>query len=132
MGEKINTGRLNVVGLILLLFGLSFIGFAMTGKIISNGDTLSDYCGLDIECSSGKICCIISGVQGMCQTTEICDELKSNLGGETPLKIDYSSYVNVGINLVIFAIIIFITAYMAYKKESKRENSRNKKFKKRR
>ena len=97
MGDRINTKRLNIVGLILLLFGLGFVGFAITGKIISN--TSSDYCSLNIECSNGKICCIVSGDIGMCQTLEICDELKSNLGLETPLK-DYGSYANIGINLL--------------------------------
>lgn len=130
MGEKINIERLNIIGLILFMVGLLFIGSAITGKAISN--TSSDYCSLDAECADGKICCIISGAIGMCQELEICNELKFNLGLETPLERDYSFYMNIGINFVIFAVIIFIIGYYSYQKERRRGNPRNsgnKKFK---
>lgn len=127
MGEKINTEKLNIIGLIILILGLGLIGFAVTGKVISNANTLNDYCSLNIECSNGKICCIISGPQSMCKTQEICNELKSNLNVETPLNGNYTSYINIGINLLIFAIIIFIIAYMAYKKEKKKNSARKRK-----
>ena len=108
----INIRRLNIIGLVLLISGLVFIGSGITGKAVYG--TSSDYCSLNVECASEEICCIVSGAIGMCQAPEICGVLKSN-GVETP--IDYSSYTGIGANLVIFAIIIFIIAYLGYKKE---------------
>jgi len=125
MGEKINNVRLNAIGLILLLVGLGLIGFNLTGKAVYNSYTLGDYCSVDNDCINDKVCCVIPGVPGMCQTSEVCEQLKSNLDLEKPLTTDYS-YLFTGMNLIIFAVVIFIIAYMGYKIEKGRGRSHGK------
>ncbi|VVB77936.1 Uncharacterised protein [uncultured archaeon] len=126
MGEEINTKRLRIVGLILLLFGMAFFGFGFTGDVVMNSYTLGDSCSSNADCSTGKICCIISGTPNMCQDADICNNMILSSDKEMPKEVDYFSYANIGIIFIVFAVIIELISYFSGKRAGKSKDKKSK------
>jgi hypothetical protein len=99
--------------IIVLLFiaGFLFIGVSITGNVI--GNTSTDFCTSDSDCSSGKICCItaVNADLRMCYAPGECSMLQGMLfdsSVETPLKknIGYVSFGVVAFLFVMFLILV--------------------------
>ena len=132
MSEK-NRTVMKVFSFVLLAIGLVLLAYSITGNV-SRG-TLTDYCSTDNDCAIGKVCCSLQGDSGMCYEKSVCSNLKTNLVSqlkETPMKPDYSLYMNLGIVLIIIAVIILYVIFSKERKEKKKpvKKSKNKVIKK--
>ena len=114
------TYKIRMTILIIAFIGLYLIGFALTGRVISN--TSSDYCSSDINCSTGKICCFSYGHQGTCIEPKICEDTKAVR--ENPER-TYNYSMAIGIPMFVIAGIILYLLYLYDRKHLPR-NSRRK------
>ncbi len=118
--------ELTVVLWVIALFGMFFLARGITGNIVANSYTISDYCTNDKECPTNKICCVING-KGSCSTLEACSEIK-DYNREKPLA--KANNFDIGLGLLIL-LCVLIASYSALKVR-KNKSKINKKAKRRR
>lgn len=109
--------ELVIVLWVIVLVGAFFLAKGITGNAI--GNTSSDYCTKDMDCVTGKVCCVNANGIGMCnQNNFLCDRLTDNKA-ENPMKKSYFFEIILGILILFCALVALYANDRGYGKKKK-------------
>jgi len=115
---------------IVVLFGAFFLARGLTGKAIM--ETTSDTCSLNIDCDSGKICCVFQDGRGRCYEPEICSAINSQEVEKPKTEREYLQDIGLGLLILLTVLIAFYgIEKRSMRKEVKVSGKKSRKKKKR-